>query len=299
MAGDVGPGEGLPADLPILEPGGEGERRQVTVLFTDLVGYTSFAERAGEEAAYALMQRLSALMTAAVHEQRGTVRSFTGDGIMALFGVPVALEDAPLRACRAALSIQQRMATAAKELEGRHGLRPWLRIGINAGPAIVGRMGEGASATALGDTVNLASRLQTLAEPGGILISDAVQKLVQGLVESEPAGDYEIKGKAERQKVYRLAGIREGAARFDAALSRGLTAYVGRGPESEVLARSLEAASLEYAGARCSRRPRDREVSAAARVPQQVGRQAGVRRVRQLLAGWPAHAVPALHRDCA
>jgi class 3 adenylate cyclase len=88
----------------------EGDRRQVAVLFADLVGFTAFTERSGDEAAYTLMQRVSALMTDVVHEQGGTVKSFTGDGIMAIFGVPAALEDAPLRACRAALLIHKRLA---------------------------------------------------------------------------------------------------------------------------------------------------------------------------------------------
>jgi class 3 adenylate cyclase len=87
----------------------DAERRQVTVLFTDMVGFTSFSERSGEEAAYTLMRSLSKLMDEAVREQGGFVRGFTGDGIMAVFGAPVALEDAPLRGCRAALSILQRL----------------------------------------------------------------------------------------------------------------------------------------------------------------------------------------------
>ncbi len=183
-----------------------GERRQATTLFADLVGFTAFSERSGEEAAYSLMQPISALMTDAIHEEGGTVRSFTGDGIMALFGVPIALEDAPLRACRAALDIQQRISSAAAEIETKYGLRPLMRIGINTGPMIVGEMRSGASTsvTAIGDTVNLASRLQSLAEPGRVLLSEATHRLVQGLVQCGPAGEYEIKGKTERQKAFYL-----------------------------------------------------------------------------------------------
>ena len=95
----------------------EAERRQVTVLFTDMVGFTTFSERSGEEAAFTLMRSLSKLMDEAVREQGGVVQSFTGDGIMAVFGAPVAFEDAPLRACRAALSILQRLKTAGPDLE--------------------------------------------------------------------------------------------------------------------------------------------------------------------------------------
>jgi class 3 adenylate cyclase len=220
---------------------GDGERRQVTVLFADLVGFTTFSERAGEEAAYRLMQRISALLTEVVHEQRGTVKSFTGDGIMALFGFPSGFEDAPLKACRAALLIQQRLVTAASAIEEKYGLRPQLRIGINTGPVIIGNIesGDASAVTALGDTVNLASRLQVLAEPGSVILSGATQRLVEGMVESHFAGEHQIKGKAEPQRIFRLGAMRQGAVRFDAAVSRGLTSYLGRERELEVLERGL------------------------------------------------------------
>ena len=115
-----------------------------------------------------------------------------------------------------------------------------MRIGINSGLAVVTQIGgEGANMTALGDTVNLASRLQALAEPGAVLLSEATHRLVQGLVETSPAGTHVIKSKAESQRLFRLNAIRHGAARFDAALSRGLTAYVGRNRELETLERFL------------------------------------------------------------
>jgi len=135
------------------------ERRQVTVLFTDMVGFTTFSERAGEEAAFTLMRSLAKLMDDAVREQGGVTHAFTGDGIMAVFGAPVAFEDAPLRACRAALAILQRLETNGNDLKSRHGLRPQLRVGLNAGTAIVGVVqgGVDAAVTVLGDTVNVAS----------------------------------------------------------------------------------------------------------------------------------------------
>src|ERR1700693_5628122 len=115
----------------------EAQRRQVTVLFTDLVGFTTFSERSGEEAAFTLMRSLSKLMGDAVREQGGVVQGFTGDGIMAVFGAPTAFEDAPLRACRAALSILQQLKTAGPYLEAKHGVQPQLRIGLNTGAAVV------------------------------------------------------------------------------------------------------------------------------------------------------------------
>jgi class 3 adenylate cyclase len=219
----------------------EGERRQVTVLFADIVGFTAFSEKFGEEATYTLMQRVSALMTDVVHGQGGAVGSFTGDGIMALFGVPVALEDAPIRACRTALLIQQHLASASSDIESKYGMNPQVRIGINTGLVIVGRMqsGDSTAMTALGDAVNLASRLQSIAEPGGVLLSEATYRMVQAFVESRSAGEHTIKGKAEPQRVYRLDGIRGGATRFDMALSRNLTNYVGRTRDLEILERCL------------------------------------------------------------
>ena len=219
----------------------EAERRQVTVLFTDMVGFTTFSERSGEEAAFTLMRSLSKLMDDAVREQGGVVQGFTGDGIMAVFGAPVAFEDAPLRACRAALSILQRLKTDGPDLEIKHGLRPQLRIGLNTGAAVVGSVqgGTDAGGTVLGDTVNVAARLQALAAPDSVCMSEATQRLVQGMVEASFAGEHQIKGKSEPQKVYRLDAIRHGATRFEVAVSRGLSAFVGRERELEILERGL------------------------------------------------------------
>jgi class 3 adenylate cyclase len=205
-----------------------------------MVGFTSISERLGEEGTYSLIQPIYELMAGAVKEQGGSVKDFTGDGIMALFGAPEALEDAPLRACRAGLLIHQRLAATAPAVAAKYGVLPQMRIGINSGLAVVTHIrGENAAMTALGDTVNLASRLQNLAEPGTVYLSEAMQRLVQGLVETTFAGAHAIKGKAEPQKVYRLDSIREGATRFEAAVGRGLTAYVGRERELEILERGL------------------------------------------------------------
>ena len=131
-----------------------GERRQVTALFADMVGFTAISERLGEEGTFALIQPIYELMAGAVKEQGGSVKDFTGDGIMALFSVPDALEDAPLRVCRAGLLIQERLAATAPAIEGRYGVRPQMRIGVNSGLAVVTQIrGESAAMTALGDTV--------------------------------------------------------------------------------------------------------------------------------------------------
>jgi class 3 adenylate cyclase len=203
-----------------------------------MVGFTAFSDRSGEEAAFTLMQSLAKLMEDAVRDQGGVVQSFTGDGIMAVFGAPVAYEDAALRACRAALAILQGLKAVGGDLERRHGTRPQLRIGVNSGPAVVGKVQAGSDAT---DTVNVAARLQTLAESDSAVMSEATRRLVEGLVEVTFAGEHQIKGKSDALKAYRLEGVRERATRFDAKVRRGLTRYVGRGRELENLERVLNA----------------------------------------------------------
>jgi class 3 adenylate cyclase len=232
---------------PVTPPNApSGERRHVTALFADMVGFTAISERLGEEGTFALIQPIYELMARAVREQGGSVKDFTGDGIMALFGAPDALEDAPLRGCRAGLAIHERLAAAASAIEAKHGVRPQMRIGVNSGLAVVTQIrGENGPMTALGDTVNLASRLQTLAEPGTVFLSETTQRLVQGPVETTFAGDHAIKGKAEPQKVYRLDAIRHGATRFEAAVGRGLSVYVGRERELDILERALAEARGE------------------------------------------------------
>jgi class 3 adenylate cyclase len=119
------------------------ERRPVTILFADLVGFTTFTERSGEEAAYVLVEAVHRLISQVVQIEGGIIKEVTGDGIVALFGVPIALEDAPLRACRAALAVQRRLAAGVDPFEAAQGVRPQLRVSINTGIAIVGPAEEG------------------------------------------------------------------------------------------------------------------------------------------------------------
>ncbi len=216
---------------------GEGERRQVTVLFADMGGYTPLAERLGEEETYRLMQPVYEHMIETIDGFGGTVQDLAGDGMVALFGAPIAVEDAPLRACRAALSLQSRMADLADELEARHGVRPQLRVGLNTGPVVIGTVGtdQRAEVKAVGDTVNLASRLQTEAALGSVLVSEATLRLVDGFVDSAFAGEREIKGKSEPQRVWLLQGVKAGVSRFDVSLGRGLADLVGREAELRAL----------------------------------------------------------------
>ena len=237
------------------------------------------------------------MMTRSVREQGGSVKDFTGDGIMALFGVPDALEDGPLRACRAALSIHERLAATGPAIEAKHGVRPQMRIGVNSGLAVVARIrGESDPPTALGDTVNLASRLQALAEPGTVYLSETTQRLVQGLVDTTFVGDRLIKGKVDRHKVYRLDTIRAGATRFDAALVRGLSAYVGRERELDVLRRSLAESNGELRVVDVVAEAGMGKSRLLYEFRQGIGEFADTHTCWQLRVRWPASAAPAIHR---
>ena len=277
----------------------DAERRQVTVLFTDMVGLTTFSEKSGEEAAYTLMRSLSKLMDDSVREQGGVVQSFTGDGIMAVFGAPVSFEDAPLRACRAALSILQRLKTATPDLQAKYGIEPQLRIGLNTGAAVVGKVQEGVEAqiTVLGDTVNFASRLQALAEPDSIFLSEATHRLVNGMVEASFVGEQTIKGKSEPQKIYRLDRVRYGATRFDAAVTRGLSAFVGREHELEVLDRELEQARSRLRVIDVLAEPGMGKSRLLHEFRQRIGKDRAFCTVWKLLPGRAANAFPAFHRS--
>ena len=215
----------------------EGERRQVTALFADIQGYTSLSEALGEEATFKVMERIYACMITAVLAEEGSVQELTGDGIFALFGAPIALEDAPVRACRAALAMQEKMKSLGDEFAVEFGIRPLARIGIHAGPVVVGTLGTDLRMEfkAVGDTVNLASRLESLAEPGHIFISEATYNLVAPFIDCLCLGERCIRGKAEPQKVYHLEGIKEQILRFEAALQRGLTPLAGRSEELNLL----------------------------------------------------------------
>jgi len=222
----------------------EGERRQVTALFADIQGYTPLSESLGEEATFMVMERIYECMITAVLAEEGSVQELTGDGIFALFGAPIALEDAPVRACRAALEIQNKMLSLGEELHAERGIRPLSRIGIHTGPVVIGTLGTDLRMEfkAVGDTVNLASRLESLAEPGHIFISDATYGLVAPFVECLCMGEQHIKGKAEPQKVYHLEGIKEQPLRFEASIQRGLTPLAGRSEELDLLEHYCEKA---------------------------------------------------------
>ena len=228
-----------PPGRPAAAPA-DGERRQVTVLFADMKGYTALCEKLGEEAVYRLMDDVYQAMIGVVDEAGGTVQELTGDGILALFGVPRALEDGPVRACGAALAIQGRMRDISARVEAAHGVAASVRIGINTGPVVVASVGSDVRVElkAIGDTVNLAARLEALAEPGTVLLSEATHALVADLVEAVDLGWRPIRGKSAAQRTYRLTRLREGTDRFEVSRRRGLTPLVGRRGELEALGRA-------------------------------------------------------------
>jgi class 3 adenylate cyclase/tetratricopeptide (TPR) repeat protein len=182
----------------------EGERKQVTVMFCDMKGFTPLVESLGPEKAYYLMDQVYEILIHQVQEYEGTVNELTGDGIMALFGAPIALEDAPQRALRSALSIHREMARFSDQHKGETPVR--MRIGVHTGPVVVGTLGNDLRVEfkAVGDTVNLASRMEGLAEPGSTYVTGNTFKLTQGLFQFEALGEKAVKGKEGTIQVYKL-----------------------------------------------------------------------------------------------
>jgi class 3 adenylate cyclase len=166
----------------------EGERRTVTVLFSDAVGFTPLSESLGEERVYELVQECTRRMVDAVHRYEGTVTQFGGDGVVALFGAPIAHEDAARRAVAAGLEMQRSLAEYASELKHHHpNVECQFRVGLNTGPVVVGKISDNLDMdyTAIGDTVNLASRLEELAEPGTVYLSEQTKRAAQDYFECE------------------------------------------------------------------------------------------------------------------
>ena len=222
----------------------EGERRQVTVMFCDLEGFTPLVEQQGAESAYGIMDQVYELLIHKVHDFEGTINEMTGDGVMALFGAPIALEDAPQRAIRSAYAIHKEITKLGDKLKNEHkGILPLkMRIGIHSGPVVVGTLGNNLRVEfkAVGETVNLASRMEGLAEPGTIYVTGDTFKLTEGFFRFESLGDKLVKGKETSVATYRVISPSTRKTRFDVNAERGLTSFVGRNRELELLLDSLE-----------------------------------------------------------
>ena len=215
----------------------EGERKVVTVLFADLADSSAMAQQLDAETLHLLLDRVLQLAAGAVHRYAGTVNSYLGDGMMALFGAPIALEDHVSRAVHAALSIQEAMAGLNAEVQHKLGVPVRLRIGLNTGPVVVGRIGVDLRRdyTANSNVVHLASRLQSVAEPGTIVVTEETRRAVAGEVTTELLGPIEIRGQREPVVLYRVTGRRTQSNPLGPRAEQGLTGLVGRSRELDEL----------------------------------------------------------------
>ncbi|HEX6904267.1 MAG TPA: adenylate/guanylate cyclase domain-containing protein [Thermoanaerobaculia bacterium] len=221
----------------------EGERKPVTVLFCDLVGSTTLAERLGPETMHFLLNRFFEMALGEVHRYEGTINQFLGDGFMALFGAPIAHEDHARRASLAAIGLQRLLREHSAELGGRHGVDLKVRMGINTGWVVVGGIGDQLRKdyTAIGDTTNLAARLQQLAEPGMVLVSEETSRYLHGSVQLEDLGPVPIKGKEAPVRIFKLLGI--GTLQSEPLSGVARSPFVGRGREMEILEQLRERAA--------------------------------------------------------
>ena len=219
----------------------EGERKQVTVLFADLKGSMELLADRDPEEARKLLDPVLERMMEAVHRYEGTVNQVMGDGIMALFGAPLAHEDHAVRACYAALRLQDTARKYAGEIHRREGLPIQIRIGLNSGEVVVRSIGSDLHMdyTAVGQTTHLAARMEQMAVPGSILISASTLNLVEGYVSVKALGSRNVKGLQEPIEVYELCGAGTARTRLQAAAARGLTTFVGRSIEMEQLIQAL------------------------------------------------------------
>ncbi|MHC4536122.1 MAG: adenylate/guanylate cyclase domain-containing protein, partial [Planctomycetota bacterium] len=208
----------------------EGERKLVTVFFADVANYTSMSEKLDPEEVHQIMDGCFKIIMDEIHKYEGTINQFTGDGVMALFGAPVAHEDHAQRACYAALSVQKKMDEYGEKIKKDIGVDFKMRIGLNSGHVIVGSIGDDLRMdySAVGDTTNLASRMENAAEAGSVLVSENTHKIVRSYFEFEPIGEIEIKGKEKPQVTYKLIKTGDVETRIGASIAKGLTRFVGR-----------------------------------------------------------------------
>jgi len=189
----------------------EGERKLVTVLFADVANFTSIAENIDPEKVHQIMDKCFKILMDEIHKCEGTINQFTGDGIMALFGAPLAHEDHTQRACLAAISIQKALNGYSQDLKTKHGIDFKMRIGMNSGPVVVGSIGDNLRMdyTAIGDTTNLAARMESMAKPGSILISENTYKVISPYFKCSFLGKIAVRGKEKPVKAYQLEDSRE------------------------------------------------------------------------------------------
>jgi class 3 adenylate cyclase len=225
-----------------------GERKQVTVLFADLKGSTELIRDLAPEAAQRLLDPALQRMMDAVHRYEGTVNQVLGDGIMALFGTPVAHEDHAVRACYATLAMQAALRRYAEDVRRSHGLEMQARIGLNSGEVVVRAIGNDLHMdySAVGQTTHLAARMEQLATSGTIRLTAATLRLAEGLIQVNALGQFPVKGLTEPVEVFELVGASTIRGRLQASAARGLTRFVGRQQELLALQQALERAGAGH-----------------------------------------------------
>ena len=219
----------------------EGERKQVTVLFADIQGSMQLATQLDPEQWHQLLERYFVILTDAVHRFEGTVNQYTGDGIMALFGAPIAHEDHAQRACYAALQARDQLRTFADELRLTQGLNFSFRMGLNSGDVVVGKIGDDLRMdyTAQGATVGIAQRIEQLAAPGHVYLSGATEHLVASYFQLRAMGKTDLKGLTDALPLFELEAPGNARNRLDVAVTRGLSRFVGRTAEMQTLEAAL------------------------------------------------------------
>jgi class 3 adenylate cyclase len=226
----------------------EGERKQVTVLFADIKDSTELIRDLDPEAAQQLLDPALHAMMAAVHRYEGTVHQVLGDGIMALFGAPLAHEDHALRACYAALTMQTAMREYTETVRHAHGIEMRMRVGLNSGEVVVRAIGNDLHMdySAVGQTTHLAARMEQLATPGTIRLTATTLRLVEGLVQVQALGPIPVRGMPEPVEVCELVGASTLRGRLQAAAVRGLTRFVGREAELTAVCQALAQAGAGH-----------------------------------------------------
>jgi class 3 adenylate cyclase/tetratricopeptide (TPR) repeat protein len=218
----------------------EGERKQVTVLFTDVSGFTKMSTLVDPEDIHEIMDRAFEVILDAVHRSEGTINQFLGDGVMALFGAPIAHEDHAHRALRAALAIQDGLQALRKDVWRNHHTDFRMRIGINTGLVVVGAIGRDLRMdyTAVGETTNLAARLLNVAQPGQIALGERTRRLADGYFAFDDLGEFQVKGKDEPIRAWAVTAELRGRTRLEVSRERGLTPLAGRAAELDALQRA-------------------------------------------------------------
>ena len=218
-----------------------GERKLVTVLFADVVRSMELAERVDPEEWHRLLDRLFRILAGGIHRYEGTINQYTGDGIMALFGAPIAHEDHAQRACAAALDLARELGVLAEHVRRESGLEFAVRMGLNSGEVVVGRIGDDLRMdyTAQGHVVGLAARVQQLAPPGGIAVTEQTARLAAGLFDFLDRGEQSLKGASVPVRVFELRGPGQIRSRLESSRARGFSRFVGRERELALLERAL------------------------------------------------------------